>query len=87
MRARHAKSLYRDELELNARCIDFVHGGVYAWTYLSQAGLADAEILKILNAPAGAWCYQVENAEATARLALNAAGIRLRIGRPPGAGH
>ncbi|MTW09929.1 hypothetical protein GM658_04890 [Pseudoduganella eburnea] len=84
MRARHAKSPYRDELELNALCIDFVHGGLYAWTYLSRAGVADADILRILNAPADAWCYRVENAETTARLALNAAGIRLRGWHPGG---
>ncbi|WP_426339827.1 hypothetical protein ACN9MZ_26680 [Pseudoduganella sp. S-14] len=78
MRARPAASPYRDQLELNAQCIDFVHGSIYAWTYLSQAGVPDAEILRILNAPAEAWCFNTENVEATARSALNAAGIRLR---------
>lgn len=79
MRPRPAASLYRDQLELNAHCIDFVHGGVYAWTYLSQAGVPDADILRILNAPAASWCFKVRNIEATARAALKAAGMRPHI--------
>lgn len=79
MRARPAMSYYRDQLELNARCIDFVHGGVYAWTYLAQAGVPDTEILRILNAPPETWCFKIGNAETTAQSALSAAGIRPRM--------
>lgn len=75
MLARTVTSIYRTQLELNARCIDFVHGGLYAWTYLSIAGFTDDEILKVLDAPPQSWCYQAGNAEARARAALDAVGI------------
>lgn len=78
MRAHPATFAYREQLLLNAYCIDFVHGGVYAWTYLAKAGLRDAEIVRILSAPAETWCYKIGNAESTARTALIAAGIIVR---------
>lgn len=68
-------SRYRDELLINALCIDFVHGGAYAWTYLAIAGVPDRDILRILALPAEAWCYLVPNAEAAARSAMRAVGM------------
>jgi hypothetical protein len=75
MRSRTLSSICRAQLELNARCIDFVHGGIYAWTYLSTAGFTDAEILQVLDAPPQTWCHIPDNVEIRARSALRAAGI------------
>lgn len=68
---------HREQLFVNAMCIDFVHGTIFAWTYLSLAGFPDREILKLLSMPPEAWCYQVNCAESTARSALRAAGLQL----------
>lgn len=68
-------SRHDERLMLNACCIDAVHGGVYAWLYLSQAGLKEHDILRLLATPDHLWRPWVDNTDTTALLAMSAAGI------------
>jgi hypothetical protein len=70
-----AVSSLRQQLFLNAICIDVTYGGEFAWTYLAKAGLKEDEILRLLIAPREAW-HKVDNIQAKADLALKAVGMR-----------
>jgi hypothetical protein len=73
-------SIYH-ELVLIAYCIDTLHGGVYAWAYLSAAGLADADILRILaNRPAEV-LGSVDDIQAKARAAMRIIGMQHALQR------
>jgi hypothetical protein len=65
----------RERVLLDAYCIDFVFGGVYAWTFLAEAGFSDDLILAVLSAPIESWCHRVGNMELRARRALDGTGV------------
>jgi hypothetical protein len=71
-----ALSIDHEQILLNAYCIDFVHGGVYAWTYLATVGLREPQILAILCAPIETWCRDVDNIEDRANRALAQLGMQ-----------
>lgn len=61
---------------LNAHCIDFVYGGVYAWAYLAMAGVADQDIMVILRTPFERWGDAVPNIAEVAQRAMRTVGIQ-----------
>jgi hypothetical protein len=71
-----ALSIDNEQILLDAYSIDFVHGGIYAWTYLEILGLHERQILAILSAPVEIWCRHVDNIEERANGALAQLGVR-----------
>ncbi|KQZ30270.1 hypothetical protein [Duganella sp. Root1480D1] len=63
-------------LILNAHCIDFVYGGVYAWAYLATAGIADPDIIAILSTPFNRWAEATPNIADVAHRAMRTVGIQ-----------
>lgn len=61
---------------LNAHCIDFVYGGVYAWAYLAMAGVADPEIIAILRTPFDRWGDAHPSIADVAERAMRTVGIQ-----------
>ncbi|MGW8391636.1 hypothetical protein [Pseudoduganella sp. HUAS MS19] len=66
----------RPSIILNAHCIDFVYGGVYAWAYLAMAGVADQDIMVILRTPFERWGDAVPNIAEVAQRAMRTVGIQ-----------
>jgi hypothetical protein len=64
------------QLVLNAHCIDFVYGGVYAWAYLATAGVSDRDIIVIMRTPFDRWADAAPNVAEVARRAMQAMGIQ-----------
>lgn len=64
-----------DQVVLNAHCIDFVYGGVYAWAYLAMAGVAEPDILVILRTPFDRWGAATPSIAAVAQRALCTIGM------------
>jgi len=69
-------SRFGEQLILNAHCIDFVYGGVYAWAYLAMAGVADPDIIVILRTPFGGWDRAEPNIADVAHRAMRRMGIQ-----------
>lgn len=65
-----------ESLLLNAYCIDFVYGGVYAWVYLAMAGLADTDIIVILRTPFEGWDAAEPDIATVAHRAMQSIGIQ-----------
>lgn len=68
-----------EQLVLNAHCIDFVYGGVYAWAYLATAGVADPDIIVILRTPFDRWHAAEPDIASTARRAMDSIGMQRPI--------
>jgi hypothetical protein len=69
-------SRFGEQLVLNAHCIDFVYGGVYAWAYLAMAGVPDPDIVVILRTPFERWGAAEPNIADVAHRAMRALGIQ-----------
>ena len=63
-------------LILNAHCIDFVYGGVYAWAYLAAAGVADHDIIVIMRTPFERWGDATPTIADVAQRAMRTLGIQ-----------
>jgi len=64
------------QLILNAHCIDFVYGGVYAWAYLATAGVSDRDIMSIMRTPFDRWGDAAPSVAEVARRAMHTMGIQ-----------
>lgn len=69
-------SRFDEQLVLNAHCIDFVYGGVYAWAYLATAGVSDPDIIVILRTPFEGWADARPNIADVAHRAMRNLGIQ-----------
>lgn len=69
-------SRHSAQLILNAHCIDFVYGGVYAWAYLAMAGVSDHDIIVILRTPFDSWHTAEPDIATIAQRAMHAIGIQ-----------
>ena len=69
------RSRFGEQIVLNAHCIDFVYGGVYAWAYLAMAGVAEPDILVILRTPYDSWGSATPSIAAVAQRAMHAMGM------------
>jgi hypothetical protein len=70
---------YGEQLVLNAHCIDFVYGGVYAWAYLAMAGVSDPDIIVILRTPFDSWRSAHPDIATIAHRAMDSIGIQRPI--------
>lgn len=70
---------FDQQLVLNAHCIDFVYGGVYAWTYLASAGVSDPDIIVILRTPFEGWGAAQPSIAEVAQRAMRQLGIQRPI--------
>jgi len=69
-------SRFGKQLVLNAHCIDFVYGGVYAWAYLAMAGVPDPDIIVILRTPFDGWATAEPTIADVAHRAMHKMGIQ-----------
>jgi hypothetical protein len=67
---------FGEQTVLNAHCIDFVYGGVYAWAYLAMAGIPDRDIMVILRTPFDRWHCAEPDIAAVAHGAMCSMGIQ-----------
>lgn len=67
---------YRDQLLLNAFCIDTVHGSAYAWAYLIRCGLPYEHVQAILRTATDSWDFAIKDLVLTADSAMTSAGLQ-----------
>lgn len=66
---------FGEQIVLDAHCIDFVYGGVYAWAYLAMAGVPEPDIVSILRTPFDRWASAKPSIAAVAQRAMRTMGM------------